>query len=381
MREIHYLQALNDPEENHKLVRKLPRNICDRWGREVDQWLNRKETDHQNARSKESAYPPFSVFCDFLKREARIACNPVAMSRVIGEERKVEAPRDQRSGWSNRNKPFDARALTTGSEEVRVERKSDKRPPERCRLCKSAHSLDDCGKFAKMSYTERLEVVKSNGLCLGCLRYGHMKRDCCGRKVCATCKGFHPTSLHNTTPRAPQQTERPETPLGSTEEVMITSHRVSTQDTQNRNACDSHSLIVPVWLHHEAKPERKELVYALLDNQSDACLIRDDILQKLNISGPDVQLKLSTVLGEDLVTSKKINDLVVRGINEEIEVSLPRTYSRHEIPAKRSQIPRPESVSGWSHLQRIANYLMPYQHDVDVDLLIGANCTKAIKPR
>ena len=92
MKEIHYLQALNDPEENQKIVRKLPRNICDRWGREVDQRLNRKETDRQNARSKESAYPPFSVFCDFLKREARIACNPVAMSRVIGEERKVQPP-------------------------------------------------------------------------------------------------------------------------------------------------------------------------------------------------------------------------------------------------------------------------------------------------
>ena len=148
------------------------------------------------------------------------------MSRVIGEERKVQPPRDQTSGSSNRNKPFNARALMTGSEEVRVERNSDKRPPESCHLCKSAHSLNDCGKFAKMSFTKKLEVVKSNGLCLGCLRYGHIKGYCRGKKVCATCKGFHPTSLHNTTPRAPQQTERPETPLGSTEEVMITSHRV-----------------------------------------------------------------------------------------------------------------------------------------------------------
>ena len=163
--------------------------------------------------------------------------------------------------------------------------------------------------------------------------------------------------------------------------MIITSHRVSTQDTQNRNACDSQSLIVPVWLHHEAKPERKDLVYTLLDNQSDACFIRDDILQKFKISGPDVQLKLSPVLGEDLVTSNEINDLVVRGINEEIEVSMPRKYFRDEIPAKGSQIPRPESVSGWSHLQHIANYLMPYQHDVDVGLLIGASYTKAIKPR
>lgn len=149
----------------------------------MDQWLNRKETDRQNARSKESAYPPFSVFCDFLKREARIACNPVAMSRVIGEERKVQPPHNQRSGWSNRNKPFDARALTTGSEEVKVERKSDKRP------CKSAHSLDDCEKFAKMSYAEKLEVVKSNGLCLGCLRYGHMKR-VVGRRFAPPVRAF-----------------------------------------------------------------------------------------------------------------------------------------------------------------------------------------------
>ena len=230
MKEIHYLQALNDPEKNQKIVRKLPRNICDRWGREVDQRLNRKETDRQNARSKESAYPPFSVFCDFLKREARIACNPVAMSRVIGEERKVQPQRDQRSGWSNRNKPFDARALTTGSEEVKVERKSDKRPPEHCRLCKSAHSLDDCEKFAKMSYAEKLEVVKSNGLCLGCLRYGHMKRDCHGKKVCATCKGFHPTSLHNATPRAPQQTERSETPSGRTLETRFQLNEAKSPD-------------------------------------------------------------------------------------------------------------------------------------------------------
>ena len=27
-KEIHYLQALNDPEENQKIVRKLPQNIC-----------------------------------------------------------------------------------------------------------------------------------------------------------------------------------------------------------------------------------------------------------------------------------------------------------------------------------------------------------------
>ena len=114
---------------------------------------------------------------------------------------------------------------------------------------------------------------------------------------------------------------------------------------------------------------------------SDAYFVTKKILQKLAISGPQVQLKLSTVLGEDLVTSQKINDLVVRGLIENQEVMLPKTYSRKEIPAKRGQIPRPETVKEWLHLKRIEEHLLPYQHDAYVGLLIGANCTKAIKPR
>ena len=382
MKEIHYLKALNDPEENQKMVRKLPRNICDRWGREVDYWLSKKEQKCESSRCSESAYPPFSAFCDFLKREARIACNPVALLRVVEDERKAQ--QQQRSGRFNsspKNKPFGAKTFATGSEEVKGGRKGDKKPPERCRLCKNAHGLDECDKFAKMPHTERMEVVKSNGLCLGCLRYGHMKKDCRGRKICATCKGFHPTALHVEAQKVPQKDTKPEELPRNTEDAQATSCRVNTYDSNNGSICNSHSLIVPIWLHHADNPERKELVYALLDNQSDACFVKDEILRKLDISGPDIQLKLSTILGEDLVASQRITDLIVRGVNEQSEVSLPRTYSRDEIPAKRGQIPRPESVSGWPHLQSIAEHLTPYQHDISVGLLIGANCAKAIKPR
>ena len=364
------------------MVRKLPRNICDRWGREVDYWLSKKEQKCESSRSSESAYPPFSAFCDFLKREARIACNPVALLRVIEDERKAQ--QQQRSGRFNsspKNKPLGAKAFATGSEEVKGGRKGDKKPPERCRLCKNAHGLDECDKFAKMPHTERMEVVKSNGLCLGCLQYGHMKKDCRGRKICATCKGFHPTALHVEAQKVPQKDTKPEELPPNTEDAQATSCRVNTYDSNNGSTCNSHSLIVPVWLHHADNPERKELVYALLDNQSDACFVKDEILRKLDISGPDIQLKLSTVLGEDLVANQRITDLVVRGFNEQSEVSLPRTYSRDEIPAKQGQIPRPESVSGWPHLQRIAEHLTPYKHDISVGLLIGANCAKAIKPR
>ena len=60
--------------------------------------------------------------------------------------------------------------------------------------------------------------------------------------------------------------------------------------------CTSHSWIVPVWLHHQNNPENKIKVYALLDEQSDACFIRESTLNTLGFDGPEIHLELSTVL-------------------------------------------------------------------------------------
>ncbi len=60
---------------------------------------------------------------------------------------------------------------------------------------------------------------------------------------------------------------------------------------------------------------------------------------------------------------------------------MPRTYTRHQIPDRPEQIPRPESARAWSHLEKIAEMLMPYRNNVEVGLLIGTSCIQAIKPR
>lgn len=123
------------------------------------------------------------------------------------------------------------------------------------------------------------------------------------------------------------------------------------------------------------------MVYALLNDQSDACFIKQRTLEKLGVHDPERSLKLSTVLAEETITSQKITGLVVRGVNEERDIPLPRTYTRSIIPAQRSQIPRPETACKWPHLNGIANSLMPYREDLDVGLLLGINCASAIKPR
>ena len=94
------------------MVRKLPRYLVDRWSREVDRWLNkdedqpRSEITSSEARKGEVGYPPFSVFCRFLQRESRIACNPVTTARLQKEEVvKEDLDKGRKANGFNRRSP------------------------------------------------------------------------------------------------------------------------------------------------------------------------------------------------------------------------------------------------------------------------------------
>ena len=151
-------------------------------------------------------------------------------------------------------------------------------------------------------------------------------------------------------------------------------------DMKNIDSSGMHSLIVLVWLHHRKNTNNKLLTYALLDEQSDACFVKEDLLRRLDVNGPEIELKLSTVLAEKVVKSRRVEGLVVRGYSEDVEIPLPKSYSRSSIPAKKSQIPRPESALNWPHLQKISEKIMPLNEDLEVGILIGLNCSRAIKP-
>ena len=45
----------------------------------------------------------------------------------------------------------------------------------------------------------------------------------------------------------------------------------------------TNSLIVPVWLSHASNPRARQLVYALLNDQSDTTFVTDAVLNHLEI--------------------------------------------------------------------------------------------------
>ena len=110
--------------------------------------------------------------------------------------------------------------------------------------------------------------------------------------------------------------------------------------------------------------------------------ISETLCRKLDATGPETTLRLTTVQeGNTLLKKQKIRGLEVLDYQRENVVKLPAAFSSPLIPANRSQIPKPDAVSHWKDLQRVTKELMPYRADIEVSLLIGTNCTKAIRPR
>ena len=100
------------------------------------------------------------------------------------------------------------------------------------------------------------------------------------------------------------------------------------------------------------------------------------------MSGPETILVLLTMHATDeLIKSKTVGGLIVQDFKRQVTLHLPKTFSREIIPAKRSHIPRPESALQWPHLEKIAAQIAPYQTDVEIGILIGSDCPRAIMPR
>ena len=292
------LRVLNDDHENRKLVAKLPKWASNRWSRLAFNWKEENEV-----------FPPFSEFVKFVVKEADIVCDPVLSSpplneedsnRTISERNKDKKPRFPR-------RPRDANAFTTSSNEEKSG-PAETKPPlavKSCFYCKKSHDIDACPEFVKRTINERKEFASVKGLCFGCLQHGHLSKDCKERKKCSVCKRQHPTPLHG------DFRKREENTCNKGDPNQMPNSAACFMNGQSRS--QANSMIVPVWLSHASNPRTERLVYALLDNQSDTTFVADNVLNHLDVSGPETNLLLSTMHATDeLIKSRKVGGLIVQ---------------------------------------------------------------------
>ena len=400
MESIPHLVVLNDSEENVKLLKKLPVSLVEKWNTVVYKYASQGDDSDDEGLIDISAdqYPPFERFCKFIRREATKACNPISSysGAVIDKNQRSITGVDKGRTSSSTTDKSGKRSLKTEATEIRPSNvttdknaKHDRKPDVRntgprrlyCLYCNEEHDIDVCKQFNSLDINAKLAFVQKQYLCRGCLKRGHRKIDCRLKKCCSICQRYHPTSLHN---NSFPQAGTPNVKAGEsakTAEPKANENSVVSNKINQSMIGDMHTMIVPVWLHHTSNEHNKRLVYALLDCQSDACFIKESTLEKLGVGGSPVHLNLSTITGEQIVPCTKISGLVIRGFSEHQNKELPPAYSKEDIPAKEAQIPCSETAQTWPHLASISNKLMPYDSNVDVALLVGANCIRAIKPK
>ena len=366
MKSIQYMNDLDSTEVLKQVSSKLPSYSGVKWCRHAF------EIKRKHARAV-----LFHDLVKFVEGEADLATDPVFSPDALKAQRKKDSPKDK--GSLNRRRPLPAtNSLVTST---RHAQRNDKPAAERriygqaklCALCSASHALQNCEAFKKKSLEERHNFIMSNKLCFGCLSKGHISKDCRRRLTCQKCERPHPTVLHR------ERETREEAPTNDANQAVSNCSSACYQTSEDKSV--TNCLIVPVWLRHKTRPEHEVMVYALLDDASDTTFVTSKTLRGLGLKGPEVKLNLSTMLGKEEISVEKITGLVVERMDKRVEIELPRTYSRTRIPFRRDQIPRPEVANKWPHLQKIAEKMQPYRSDVDVGLLIGCNCPRAIKPR
>ena len=65
------------------------------------------------------------------------------------------------------------------------------------------------------------------------------------------------------------------------------------------------------------------------------------------------------------IKTMKINGLIISR-HKLVDIELPKSYTRYQIPARKEQIQRPETVQAWNHLRSIANKIPLYYKDLKV---------------
>jgi len=161
------LKILNDCKENQRMAAKLPDWAITRWSRVVADSLD----------TASGEYPAFKQFVTFVTKEARAACHPVSSVHAV---KGLESTSKVTPSMEGRSKP--ARSLATdrpiaSAYELKSRENAQKRN-KICPLCKGDHYLTDCKTFSRQSIEQRIIFIQQERRCFGCLRTGHVTKNC-----------------------------------------------------------------------------------------------------------------------------------------------------------------------------------------------------------
>ncbi|XP_077975823.1 uncharacterized protein LOC144431922 [Styela clava] len=344
------LEVLDFSVESVKVIERLPTYLQDAWRGTVKNW-----------RSKygKNSYPPFDEIVKFV--------NEASEKENIPELEHMNKNREYVKSYDDREKKSKSFSSYRSAQNARAyAHKVENMNANKCPFCSVCHHIDDCDEFGKLSIKDKKTFFLKERLCYGCgSNRGHRVNFCKQRVTCKICNKLHLTALH-------------------VDKTLDKSDSKCTQvcTIEGQSGGKHNSMIVPVFVRNSKNPSKEIQCYCILDDQSNCCFVSEELQKQLDVKDVQTQLNLSTMMKSGaLVSSQRIRGLQVMSMDRQVKIDIPQAYTREQVPASPSQIPKPEVAKQWKHLEKIADKLMPYDSKLKVSILIGSNIPSAVRPR
>lgn len=371
MQDIDGLKELESSTNLRLIVSKLPYKLRDKWRANV---CSMQDNKHRAT---------FKDLIDFIDRQSRAMLDPIFGDIHISMESKITSrPKPQKPITKPSGRTSFATTVAQASEIKKNESQNEhKRNANKCYLerpclfCERNHTFENCEKFKSKPNSEKIEFLKTSGMCFGCLTKGHVSKTCKNRMKCETCSLSHPTILHIHTGKVKDVIKDDCIVTGN---KPLSSAMVSVEDDELMEVGQSKQCtlaIVPV----KVKVSNSDKVintHAFLDPGSSATFCTDSLKRKLNVSGKNTTILLCTMGQEKSVHSSIVSGLEVSNMEGLLYHKLPEVYTQTKLPVSKRHIPTQKSLEKWKYLHEVK---IP-QLDADIELLIGTNAAKLMEP-
>ncbi len=204
----------------------------------------------------------------------------------------------------------------------------------RCLNCKmTIHVFNECHCFKKKTHDEKIDFIKRNKLCFGCLTPGHSSRLCTRKKICAICQKLHPTSIHIDGTMPPV--------VLKTDQCMQSDPPIQVQSVNSHTLTDQKlKVLCPVLPLRIRTKGTNELIetYMGLDIFATDCFINESLGRRMKIKGTEVQISLTTMENQGiLMKAQVVNDLEIIDLDGNEKTIVPVLYSRKTWPFTKDQ--------------------------------------------
>ena len=141
--------------------------------------------------------------------------------------------------------------------------------------------------------------------------------------------------------------------------------------------------VVPVMVSH--KPSNGIFkTFDMLDTGSHVTFAMKNLLSDLGVQGRKTSITVKTMNGEVPKSSEVLEDLekaqTSNGNTERVWVKLCYTYAQEDLPMDSNKVAAINKIRMWDYLGKIKAEINA-NGNIEVTLLIGANCVKTLVPR